>query len=516
MVNRALNLPAWRRRADTSELVTTQSDSDIANVNRNTEYEAPDWVKHALHQGKEYRDSTDGNSKSHHHSQVLIDRFLSHPGRLSVAYFLGLIYIVTLLLLLPAASRQSGSTSFHIAFFTAVSALSTCGIPVVNTALHWTAFGQVIILLAVQMGGLGIMTFASMITMATSRHLKVSQRILTANELGASKLSEVKSIVRVVFAITFSMEAITFAALFPGLYSYNHGRFWATAWQSLFYAVSAYNNTGFTPDAAGFHINSWGVGLPILISAFIGTIGFPVILNIVRSTRARLSPATWSLHTKLTLLTSGLLVVVSMVWFLANEWNNTALFPASTDASTRLRQALSAAVMPRSAGFDTSWMPQVSEQTKVFISGIMFIGTGSSSAGGGIRVTTFAVLLLICRAAFTRQHDVTVFRRRLPRRVRLIAVSVSVTCMMLVLFAAMALIIITGCSFTDAIFEATSAFSLGGATMGVASVSQPASMYVLALVMIVGRLGPMTIAYAISKPHPASVIRYPEESIVVG
>nr|WP_240945049.1 potassium transporter TrkG [Bifidobacterium sp. DSM 109958] len=502
----------WTRRADTSDLVTTLSNEQLASANRMDEYEAPDWVKHTLHQGI----PSDAVPRRRIDYRSLTDRLLSHPGRLSVCYFMTLIIVVMLLLLLPASSRGYGVTSPHIAFFTAVSALSTCGIPVVNTALHWTMFGQAIILIAVQLGGLGVMTFASMITLGVSRRLKVSQRLLTATELGATKLSEVRGIIAVVLTSTFVIETVTFVSLFPGLYRNNGGAFWWTVWQSLFYAVSAYNNTGFTPDATGFHVSDWNVGLPILVSAFIGTIGFPVILNVFRTTVHRRSPRRWSLHTKLTLLTTFLLVLLSFSWFIANEWNNPVLFPPGSTDSSKFSKAISAAVMPRSAGFDISWVPMVSEQTKVFMSGMMFIGTGSSSTGGGIRVTTFAVLLLICRAAFANRRDITVFHRRIPRQVRLMAVSIAVTCLTLVYFAAIALIIITGCDFGDAIFEASSAFSLGGYSVGVASVQQPASLYVLAFLMIVGRLGPMTIAYSISKPRPASVVRYPEESIVVG
>nr|WP_240811867.1 potassium transporter TrkG [Bifidobacterium avesanii] len=512
-VDRALTLPGWKRRADTSDLVMTQSDSDMAFVSRIEEREAPDWVKHAL-RGKD-DEAAQARRAGQISMQSRLDILLSHPALLSICYFLALTLVVALLLWLPISSRTHGFTSPHIAIFTAISALSTCGIPVVNTAIHWTMFGQAVILVAVQLGGLGVMTFASMISIAASRHLKVTQRILTATELGATKLSEVKSIINVVLVSTFLIEAITFAALFPGLYRASNGRLGRTVWQALFYAVSAYNNTGFTPDATGLLVNSWSVGLPIMLSAFCGTLGFPVILNIFRTARARRSPRHWSLHTKLTLFTTFALCVVAITWFLANEWDNEDLFYGADD-SRRFRCALSAAVMPRSAGFDITWVPQVTEQTKVFMSGMMFIGTGSSSTGGGIRVTTFAVLLLICRAAFTNHRDITVFHRRIPRQVRIMAVSVAVTCLTIVYFGAIALIITTHCSFGDAIFEASSAFSLAGYSVGVARTDTPVSMYILAVLMLVGRLGPMTIAYTTSKTKPHSVVRYPEEPIGVG
>ena len=439
----------------------------------------------------------------------------SHPGRLSLIYYVLLIAAVTGLLLIPASSREEGSTDLVTAFFTAVSALSTCGIHVVNTAEHWTTLGQAIILISVQLGGLGVMTFASLITLGISRHIKVQQRVLAANELGTTKLSEVRGVLTVVIVTTFAIEAITFVALFPGLLRINDYRLSATAWEALFYAVSSYNNTGFTPDAAGLHVNSWAVGLPVLVAAFIGTLGFPVILNLVRSARLRLSPRRWTLHTKLTLVTTFALVAVSLIWFLASEWDNPFLFK-NADASTRLRSALSAAVMPRSSGFDLSWVPQVSEETKVFMSGMMFIGGGSSSTAGGIRVTTFAVILLICRTAFTGRHDVNAFHRRIPTRITMTAVSVTTACFALIVVSSVSLMLVTGRSLTDALFETCSAFSLGGYTVGVANPDNPASLLILAFVMIVGRLGPMTIAYSISQPRAPEAVRYPVESIVVG
>lgn len=439
----------------------------------------------------------------------------SHPGRLTILYFVALIFVVTLLLLLPFSSREMGSTDLPTAFFTAVSALSTCGIPVVNTAEHWTIFGQAVILVSVQMGGIGVMTFASIIALAVSRHIKVQQRLMTANELGTSKLAEVKSVVKIVLVTTLAIEAVTALFLFPGLWQLNNGRLSTTLWEALFYAVSSYNNTGFTPDAAGLHVNSWAVGLPVLVAAFIGTLGFPVILNLVRAAREHITPRRWALHTKLTLVTTFALVALSLVWFLATEWDNPALFKGA-DTSMRLRSALSAAVMPRSSGFDLSWVPTVSEETKVFMSGMMFIGGGSSSTSGGIRVTTFAVILLMCRAAFAGRHDVNAFHRRLPTRILTTAVSVTTACLALVLTSSFALMFLTGRSLTDALFETCSAFSLGGYTVGVASADNPATMFVLAAVMIIGRIGPMTIAYSISRPRESEAVRYPVESIVVG
>ena len=445
------------------------------------------------------RDKSDKTAKRIRRISIT-DRLLRHPGRLSMVYFGALIIIVTGLLLLPISTSDIIFTNFPIAFFTAVSALSTCGIPVVNTGEYWSMFGQVVVLFSIQFGGLGVMTFASMVALGVSRRLKVSQRMLTANELGTTKLSEVKGVLTVVLGTSIIAEVLTFVLLLPDLFRVNHGNMGRTLWQALFYAVSAYNNTGFTPDATGLHVNRWGVGLPILISAFIGTLGFPVVLNLVQCARRRLSPKRWTLHTKLTLVTTAVLVATSLAWFLLVEWSNTGLFPAD-DPGMKMRRAMSAAVMPRSAGFDISWVPEVTNETKVFMSILMFIGAGSSSTAGGIRVTTFAVILLICRAAFTGHRDVTVFRRRIPRRIQMTAVSVTTACFALVMVGAMMLMFTTGCAFVDAVFEACSAFSLGGYSVGVASAGNPASLFILSAEMIVGRLGSRTYSLSAGKHY---------------
>lgn len=179
----------------------------------------------------------------------LMHRLTTHPGRLTILYFMMLGALSTLLLLTPTATPKGEQTTFTTAFFTAISAISTCGISIVNSTTHWSAFGQAVLIFSVQMGGLGVMTFASLIALAVNHHLKATQKLLTANELGTTKLGEIKGVLTVVIATAFTIEGITFVALFPGLYKVNHGNVRHTLWESLFFAVMAYNNAGFTLTA---------------------------------------------------------------------------------------------------------------------------------------------------------------------------------------------------------------------------------------------------------------------------
>ncbi|MBT1165880.1 potassium transporter Trk [Bifidobacterium simiarum] len=426
-----------------------------------------------------------------------------------------MLILVTMLLSLPVAARSGEATSFHTAFFTAASALSTCGIAIVSTNAYWTMFGQVVILLAIQFGGLGVMTFASLLSMSITRRIRVSQKIRTANELGAEKLNEVRSVIAVVLICTFSVEIIAFILLLTPLMRQNPYNVGHALFEALFFAVTSYNNTGFTPDTAGLYIHDWGIGIPIMLSAFIGTLGFPVILNVFRCACKRKGPRSWSLHSKLTIVTTMCLVCLSLIWFCTMEWNNTELFP-SDDLASKIRHALVAAVMPRSAGFDISWMPHVSEQTKLFMTLIMFIGGGSASTAGGIRVTTFAVLLIVCRGALVGRRDDSIFGKRLHTQTVIQAITITGICTGLVYVSSLALLCITNRSLTDVMFEVCSAFGLGGYTLGVADPNNPGTLYILAALMIIGRLGPMTVAYAISRPQQPQAFRYPSEHILVG
>lgn len=443
------------------------------------------------------------------------DRMLSNPTRLALAYYGVLIVVVTLILLIPASSYGRGATSLPVAAFTAVSSLTTCGISVVNMTDHWTLLGQAVILVTIQLGGLGVMTFASMLTIGISRRLSVSQRMRTATELGTTKLSEVKSIINVVLTVTFIVEALTFIVLFPALYSVNDGDVGRSAWEALFFAVSSYNNTGFTPDSAGLYVDNWAIGLPLIISSFIGTLGFPVILNIMRQTRRRRGPRWWSLHTKLTLVSTFAIIAVAVLWFLTVEWDNSDIHHGPS-LSARIQTALTAAMLPRTTGFEITWIGDVSEATKGFMSMVMFIGSGSAGTAGGIHVTTFAVLVLVCVSVFRGRQSVTAFRRRIPAHTVYSALTITFTALAVVYVGALSLTLTTGRTFTDTLFEACSAFSLGGMTLGVTSPDNPATLLIMAVLMLIGRVGPMSVAYMIAERHSNEVVRWPQEDIVVG
>jgi Trk-type K+ transport system membrane component len=281
----------------------------------------------------------------------LIDRTARQsPARLALTVFAGVIAVFTALLLTPQATAGEASASFADALFTAASAVCVTGLTVVPTGTYWSMFGQVVILVGIKIGGLGVMTLASLLGIAVSRRIGLTQKMLTASETKSSGLGEVGSLLRVVIITSTTLEVVIALALIPrfAVVGENLGE---AVWHGVFYAVSAFKNAGFVPTAEGLapFAHDWWIGLPIVIGVFIGSLGFPVILNIARRRR---DVRRWSLHTKLTLATSGILVLVGAVMIGAFEWTNPETL-GRLDWPGKLLAALFAGVMPRSAGFST-------------------------------------------------------------------------------------------------------------------------------------------------------------------
>ncbi|WP_024286855.1 TrkH family potassium uptake protein [Cellulomonas sp. KRMCY2] len=434
------------------------------------------------------------------------------PARLVLIVFAGVIAVFTALLLTPQATADGHSAHVADALFTAVSAVCVTGLTTVSTGTYWSLFGQVVILVGIKIGGLGVMTLASLLGMAVSRRIGLTQKLLTASET-RSGLGEVGSLLRVVVITSTTIEAVIALALIPrfAMLGENIGQ---AVWHGVFYAVSAFNNAGFVPTADGLapHVADWWLGLPLLIGVFIGSLGFPVILNIARRRR---DVRRWSLHTKLTLTTSAALVVVGAVLIGAMEWTNVdTLGPLSWPS--KLLAALFAGVMPRSGGFSAVDVADMHESSWLMTDALMFVGGGSASTAGGIKVTTLAVMMLAIISEARGDRDVEAFGRRIPRETLRLAVAVFLIGATIVLVAALVLLEITGARLDVVLFEVISAFGTVGLSTGLSAELPEAGKYVLSALMFVGRTGTMTLAAALALRDRRRVIRYPEERPIIG
>lgn len=435
------------------------------------------------------------------------------PARLTLAVFAGVVAVFTALLSTPQATADGRHASFVDALFTATSAVCITGLTTVDTGTYWSGFGQAVILVAVWIGGLGVMTLASLLGKAVSRRIGLTQRMLAASEKGSSGLGEVGSLIRVVVITSLSIQAGIAVLLIPRFAMLGEDTGGAI-WHGVFYAVSAFNNAGFVPTAEGLmpYVGDWWLGLPIILGVFIGSLGFPVIFNLAqrRRTGGRLT-----LHSKLTIATSLALLAGTTLLLGAFEWDNAGTF-GPLDTGGKVLASLFAGVMPRSGGFSIVPTSQMHEASWLLTDAVMFVGGGSASTAGGIKVTTFAVLLLAIISEARGDRDIEAFGRRIPRDSLRLAVAVTIVGATMVLVATLLLLEITGETLDIVLFETISAFATAGLSTGLTPELPDAGKYVLSALMFAGRTGTITVAAALALRDRRRVIRYPEERPIIG
>ncbi|HJG79297.1 MAG TPA: TrkH family potassium uptake protein [Brevibacterium senegalense] len=443
-----------------------------------------------------------------------VDSFvLASPARTAMIGFVLLAAVCTALLCLPASLADPSQHSLADAVLVAVSAVCVTGLSSVTMHEHWSSFGMGVVTVAIQVGGLGILTAASLLGMAMSKRLGVRQRLMAAQATGTSQLGRVGSLLRVVLTTVIAAEVVVAVLLLPRFLARGEG-FGQALWHSVFYAISSFNNAGFTihdGGGAAFADDPWILAV-LATSVFVGSLGFPVIF--VMSVFWR-SPRSWDLHAKLTLTTSVLLVLGGWVLLLVFEAANPATlgFRGWFDTAG---ESLFLSVMSRSGGFATVDIADLSDSSHVLLDMLMFVGGGSGSTAGGIKVTTLAVLGLAALAEARGLVDTTAFNRRIaPSTIRL-AVSVLLAGATIVSVGTMVLLAVTDEPLDYALFEVISAFATCGLSMGVTERSTDAGLYVLSALMLVGRLGTITLASALSERSQKRRFRYAEERPIIG
>ncbi len=444
------------------------------------------------------------------------DTLRTSPARLALAVFALVIALFTGLLSLPAATSTGVRAGFSDALFTATSAVCVTGLTTVDTATAWSGLGQVVILVAIKVGGLGILTLACLLGLAVSRRLGLRQRLIAASETKAAGLGEVGSLLRAVIVASTTVEVVIAVLLFPSFLAANEGVGLAV-WHSVFYGISSFNNAGFVVHENG--LAAWAddpfVLLPIALGVFVGSLGFPVLLAVARDWRRRGRFRRWGLHTRLTLVTTTVVLLVSIAAIGALEWTNPATL-GDRPLGARVLSTVFTAVMPRSGGFATVDISAMNQSTWLLHDVLMFIGGGSASTAGGIKVTSLAVLVLAGVAEARGDLDVEAFGRRIPSGSLRLAVTVLLAGSSMVVAGTLALLSITGRPLDVVLFEVVSAFATCGLSTGLTPDLPDAGKYLLAALMFAGRTGTITLAAALALRDRSRVVRLPEERPVVG
>ncbi|WP_418274897.1 TrkH family potassium uptake protein [Isoptericola jiangsuensis] len=442
-----------------------------------------------------------------------------YPARLAMTVFAAVITLFTLLLLPPWATASGRPAPFVDALFTAVSAVCVTGLTVENTADYWSDYGHVVILVAIKVGGLGVMTIASLVGLAVSRRIGLTQKLLTASETktGTTSLGQVGELIKLIIVVSVAIELSIALILFPRLVAIGDS-VGGAAWHALFYGVSAFNNAGFVPTSDGLvpHASDWFVVVPVCLAVFIGALGFPVMLNLLQ---ARRQGRRWrrylSLHTKLTVTTSVVLLATGFVVIGLMEWSNPDTL-GGQDLHTKFLSALTASVMPRSGGFSTFDVGQMYGETWLVTDALMFVGGGSASTAGGIKVTTLAVMLLAILAEARGDADIDVYGRRIPRDTLRLSIAVVFIGATMVLASCIALVRMTEFSLAPILFEVISAFATVGLSTGITPDLPDAAKYWLCGLMYLGRIGTISVLGALALRDRRRVIRFPEERPIIG
>lgn len=419
-----------------------------------------------------------------------------------------------LLLTLPISKTGPGAASALDALFTAISAVSVTGLTTVETAAHWSVFGQAVILLLVQTGGLGIMTLASLIGLAVARRLSLGSKLTTSAETQGVGLADIRRFIIGAIVVSLSVEAIGAVILsvwFGTAAGYPPGR---AAWYGLFHAVSAFNNAGFTILPRGLvpFVGDPVVCLVLSLLVLIGSLGFPVLDELRRYPR---TPLRWSMNTRLVLWGTVVLTLGGTVFLTAVEWSRAATF-GPLDWPTKLLAGFFQAAQTRSGGFTTVDVGRLDGASLIVMDVLMFIGGGPAGTAGGIKITTFGVLFFILVAEMRGRTAVNVFGKRLSRAVHRQAITVSLVAVGVIVAATIALALLSEEPVDRLAFEAVSAFATAGLSTGLTPDLHPVAQALLLVLMFVGRLGPILLASALAVRTRPLTYEFPKERPIIG
>jgi len=449
-----------------------------------------------------------------------IQRSLSSSA-LVVLGFVGAIVVGTSLLCLPCATA-TGSISPVDALFTATSATCVTGLIVLDTGKDFTLFGQCVILLLIQAGGLGIMTVSTFFLLLLGRRVSMRDQMALRDSLGQDTTFTMRRLVLSVMFVTALMEAVGWVSLFFA-FTRTGIPVKEAAYSALFHSVSAFCNAGFSlysDSLSGFLDTPWVIGT-VLGLFVVGGLGFVVLLNLSEHRPWRrdwTKKGRLSLQTKVVCSVSAALGILGLVLFLAFEWNHTL---SELSLQEKLWGSFFHSLTPRTAGFNVLRVSDMRHATLFLTLALMFVGASPGSTGGGIKTCTLAVVLGLCRSLVLKREEVVLFGRSVPQDTIYQAIGIVVISVFLVFFLTLALLVSDGnsasMSLEQLFFESVSAFGTVGLSTGVTPHLSCAGKLILVLTMFIGRISPLTLALVVSRVDTGQqAIRHPEQPIMVG
>ncbi len=439
---------------------------------------------------------------------------LLHPVRLVPLAFLAVIVVGAGLLMLPISRAGETGDVVTTAFFTAVSSVCVTGLITVDTATFWTPFGHAVILGLIQVGGFGIMSLATLLALFVRKTIGLRGQLVAQSETHTLNFGDVKSVLFKVLKIMAVFEASTALVLTARFWIAYDDNLGTALWHGIFHAISAFNNAGFalySDNLIGFAEDPWII-VPICAAIVAGGLGFPVIIQLFRT---GLKFKNWTIHLRLTLYGSLLLLAVGAVLFAAFEWNRAeTLGPLSFGG--KLLGSLAGSVFPRTAGFNSIDYGAATPETLMITNILMFIGGGSAGTAGGIKITTFLVLGFAIWNEVRGREQVTIAHRSISSSTQRQALTVALLGVGAVILGTLLLLMVTDYSLEKVLFETISAFGTVGLSTGITYHLPPTAEWVLMALMFTGRIGSVTVASAIALASRPRLFNLPEERPIIG
>ena len=442
------------------------------------------------------------------------------PAKVMVIGFASVVLLGALLLNLPIATKSGESIGLLDALFTATSAVCVTGLIVVDTATYWSIFGQVVIITLIQIGGLGFMTIATMFALLTKKKINLRERLLIQESLNQKDLSGMVRLTRYIILITFLIEGIGAILLsFTFIPQFGLGR---GVWYSIFHAISAFCNAGF--DLMGSvsgpftsltsYVDNFMIVMTISALIILGGIGFPVMLDVIRTKKA----SRLNMHSKVVIFTTAILIGIGSIFIFVVEFNNPKTL-GTLSLPGKLLAAFFQSVTTRTAGFNTIDLTLIKESSLFIMMILMFIGASPASTGGGIKTTTLASLVITVRSFISGKGDIEVCERRISGATITKAIGIFFIATALVVFGTLALSLTDeGFTLVECGFEIVSAIATVGLSIGGSPSLTTMGKVVVMIAMFIGRVGSLTIFVALlskgARKKPP--VRYPEGKIIVG
>ncbi|MGG2198620.1 TrkH family potassium uptake protein [Paenibacillus sp.] len=439
------------------------------------------------------------------------------PPQILVIGFALIILAGAGLLTLPVSAASGVPTPFLDALFTATSATCVTGLVVVDTGTHWSLFGKIVIISLIQVGGLGFMTMATLFAFALKKRLSLKERLILQEAMNQGSMEGIVRLIRKVLVYSLTIE-FTAAVIFAIRWSFDLGPVRALGY-GVFHAISFFNNAGFDlfgPITGRFssitaYADDYVINIVSMALIILGGIGFVVLSDLMEyKQRRRLS-----LHSKVVLSASGILILVGAIVIFIFEFTNPKTL-ATLNWNGKILASFFQSVSPRTAGANSIDIAGMRQASQFFIIVLMFIGASPGSTGGGIKTTTFTTLIGAIIAMIRGKEDIVLFHNRLGKDRILKAITLTMIALFWVIFVTMLLSTTEDHNFLMILFEATSAFGTVGLTMGLTPDLTTFGKLMIALTMFIGRLGPLTLAYALGPKAEKELFRYPEGKITIG